>query len=150
MNAGMYGMADGRGMAGRKLTSQVRSGTNYATAISTAAGLAGSSTVVSAGSVTGGVRTRIFSANGKGAVRWFAAGPTGSTPNITAFLVIDGVEVKSETRSAAADGSGVGVCGICTTVSAWDYIPFDSSAEVYVTVSATANVQYAYVVDLHQ
>jgi hypothetical protein len=150
MNAGMYGMADGRGMAGRKLTSQLRSGTNYATAISVAGSLAGASGKVAAGSVTGSVRTRIFSVNGKGAVRWFAAGPTGSTPNITAFLVIDGVEVKSETRISAADGSGVGVCGICTSAAAWDYIPFDSSAEVFVTVSTTANVDYAYVVDLHQ
>lgn len=150
MNAGTFGMADGRVMAGRKVTSQLRSGTNYAASINTAAGLAGTSSAVSAGSVTFGVRTRIFSVTGKGAVRWFAAGPTGSTPNTTVSIVIDGVEVRSETRAAAADGSGIGVCGICTTVSAWDYIPFESSVEVFVTVSSTITVQYAYVIDLHQ
>jgi hypothetical protein len=160
MNAGTFGMADGRGMAGRKLATQVRSSTsatvygNYVSSFPTAVINAGA-TYQSAASVSGGVETRIFSINGRGALRWLGAGDGVASNTIKVRLVIDGVTVSTGSQSGKDSTGGLVVCGTGNTttgtiLSLWDYMPFDSSVELFYTTSATAAPYLGFVVDIHQ
>lgn len=161
MNAGMHGMADGRGMAGRKLIRQLRSEPSptetvgsYVPSILTAVTNVGASYLTLA-SVTGGVDTVVFSLTGRGAVRWLGIGDGAASNSILTRLVIDGQTVISGAKTSKASPAGIVLCGFgygssATGVGSWDYMPFDSSVQVFYQTSSTASPYLGYVIDLHQ
>lgn len=159
MNAGMYGMADGRGMAGRKIATQLRSEVatnntgNYVSSVFTAISNVGVS-YLTLSSVTGAVDTLVFSLNGRGAVRWVGIGDGAASNTILARLVVDGKTIVSGGKTSKASTGGLILCGTGwasgTGAGLWDYIPFDSSVQIYYQTSTTTSPYLGYVIDLHE
>lgn len=159
MNAGMYGMADGRGMAGRKFAGRVGFQTTNSGAVVDGA-FASSGLASNAHSTASGVRSRLLNVSGRGALRWFgiAAGTTGGS-TYRVEVVVDGVTVMN-TPYVTASGRGPCVWGTAGQAAVGggaqpspvlDYLPFDSSLEVYLTASVSeVSGGYFYLVDLHQ
>lgn len=151
MNAGMYGMADGRGMAGRKVaasTIRTSHGSDPAGCVSgtlRAEKLTTTSLAVS-------TRLRIFSIQGKGAVRAAGVSAKDTAGNLTVELFVDGVRTVVHTNTAiAAAGPLLVGSFISSGICALDWVPFDSSVEIYVTQTGTnSGVDYAVAYDLHQ
>jgi hypothetical protein len=152
MNAGMYGLPDGKALQGRILAAQL--GRQAAAgSLHNAAGTTGAA--VTSVPVTAGVRTPILGITGRGAIRYMSAhNNTGTSTSIQIEVVIDGVLVIDRTRSpASATGDGVIAVGMFNSTSSqatWDYIPFDSSVQVFVTLSAHTTCGFAHVTDIHQ
>ena len=81
--------------------------------------------------------------------------------DLTLELVVDGQRVMSQlvTLPAASGGSnavyvmvggGLGAAGTSQASAFWDWIPFDSSVELYMTANASVACTYGVVFDLHQ
>ena len=154
MNAGTFGTPSGNLSHGRKLARQLRAATQVSY-LSLASG--GQVSAVSASlSVSVGVRTQSMSITGRGALRFLGVCNTVATAtNLRLEILLDGVTVCDVTASGCSDGSGpVGVGTFVYAGSAaqgqWDYVPFDSTLQIFVTSSAVANPTLLYVVDLHQ
>lgn len=158
MNAGMYGMADGRGMAGRKLAGQVYSGNKQANTSPTsawaAAGIPGAFLSMGAGA-----RTRLVSASGRGALRLFAVTQSISVIDTHRIEVwIDGKKIIDHTLSLdGAASQGFNVVGWASgAASAYaanaDFVPFDSSCELYLTCTTggASSARVSYQIDLHE
>ena len=158
MNAGMYGMADGRGMAGRKLA-----GILQGQAVSVVSGVGGVSTFgvvcsrnYTTQTLTGGVRTRIGSVTGRGAVRGWIVETAAAADTIRAELWIDGKSVLDITGGTAAAGQHINVVGAFSgssvVLAIFDYIPFDSSCELFVTATTGGGSAYRYPfrIDIHE
>lgn len=159
MNQGTYGVSSGGGAAGlRKLAGQVRSGTTPTTWTPVVLASGASSVNVA---LTAGVRTRIVAVNGKGALRWFHAAAPAAGTDLTIEVVIDGVRAVNQlvTLPAASGGSnavyiaiggGYGVAGTSQASAFWDWVPFDSSVELFLTSSTSSTCAYGTVYDIHQ
>lgn len=157
MNAGMYGMADGRGMAGRKLAGRV--------GVSTAPGSQSLDNISAAGvaqqsiSLASGVRTKVLNINGKGALRWFGHITAGTTA-IRYEVHLDGIKAIDTSFATSSSGQGwaifgwtsySNVAGTPKTVAAYDFAPFDQTLEIFITETTGGGAEnFGYVVDLHQ
>jgi hypothetical protein len=159
MNAGIYGMTNGQGMAGRKVAGRIGMGTSASTGgnLESISSLGIASNALT---LTSGVRTRVVSVTGKGALRWFGhvSGPTGA-PTVKYEIVADGVTALN--ISVTATGSiGYSYWGHVTnttisstakTTPVFDFLPFDQSLEIYITEATSMGAgSYGYVVDMHQ
>ena len=151
-------MPDARGVAGRKVV-----GTTYGGAVAFAVPAAAANAASACGrspesiSMTAGVRTRLLSVQGKGAIRMAAfQNNTGSTVSFTHELWLDGVLIRSATPPTfPANGSGcilvgTGQTGATNPAVVADFLPFDGSCEVYLTSAGSGAVGYFNMVDLHQ
>lgn len=152
MNAGMYGMPNGQVLQGRKLAAQLGR-QSAAGSLQNAAGTTGAA--ITSIPVTAGVRTLTLNITGRGALRYMAAhNNTGTPTSLRIEVVVDGVTVIDRTRNpATSTGDGVAAVGMVNSSysqATWDYIPFDSSVQVFVTLSAGASCGFAHVTDIHQ
>lgn len=160
MNAGMYGMADGRGMAGRKFIGRVGIQPSNTGAL-VEGSFSASGLLPNALTTVAGVRTKLLGVSGRGALRWLGihAG-TGSGSTYRVEVVVDGVTVIN-VPYITASSRGPMVWGEMTHVymnsgtnqptPVFDYLPFESSIEVYLTASVSeATGGYYYAIDLHQ
>lgn len=152
MNAGMYGLADGKGMAGRKLIGRAGQG---ALPVSTAGSTLAASVGASYGtiSLTSGVKTRVLGVSGSGALR-FGFVENGSAFNTSSSIqvVVDGVVVTNQslTSPSWSIGNALIFCG-SSSGGVLDYLPFSQSLEVFVTAGATSSsFAMAYLADLYQ
>lgn len=102
-----------------------------------------------------GSRTRIYAVAGRGAARVFALGVDGNC-TYRIELLVDGNVLYDRT---IVNGSGTSqmqaVVGFANTSSALglepDYLLFDGSVEVFVTVTGTSQiVRWAYLMESHQ
>lgn len=155
MNAGMYGMANGQGMAGRKFIGRV--GVLGAVArpaypvsyIAMMAGRTGTTVTLAANT-----RTLVFSASGAGALRACALEATGiGIVSLTIEVVIDGVRALSVNHASVDGNSSQGITafgGINGSVTSLDFVPFTSSCEVYFTSSGAGSHSSLVVADLYQ
>lgn len=157
MNAGMYGMSDGRGMAERKVIAAAQSpGTSQLTAVtaSTCANSLGYNAWLNGTTITLNTRTRILSVNGKGALRLHVlSGDAAGSTNAQQELWVDGVKVKDHSVTSLQPTNSAVLVGAVSTagVTALDYVPFNSSLEIWVSVNATRTAMSAATVyDLHQ
>lgn len=152
MNAGMYGMPNGQALQGRRLAAQLGRQSN-AGSLQNAPATTGAA--VTSVTVTAGVRTLALSITGRGALRYMAAhNNTVTSTSLQIEVVIDGVTVINRTRDpATSTGDGAVAVGMFNSTSSqatWDYIPFDSSVQVFVTLSAGATCGFAHVTDIYQ
>lgn len=156
MNPGMYPLIDPQAQALRKLAGQVRSGFNtggatYTSALG-AAGLDPSGATTLA--LSAATRTRALAVNGRGAVRFaLINNGSGSASNVQIEVFVDGVKAIDTGSRALTSGSHmpfVGGVGSTNVVAALDFIPFDSSLEIWVTASVSGNYQHGFLIDLHQ
>ena len=161
MNAGQFPLGDGRTLGARRVVGvsgrEAVTGQNtvYApvvTSFATAVGLAQYSAAMSAAT-----RTRIYSATGRGAVRvMLVEVPSGALDyRIEAFL--DGNRIYDRSiNNGAGQAQGQSVVGILTKSAANgdlfpDYLPFDASFEVYLTITqAGQTARWCYLVEAHQ
>lgn len=162
MNPGMYGMASGQPGAARKLAGSVYGGTtnpaangfiNAGTSVATSNGLSPLTPTLSAS-----VRTRLVSVSGRGAVRAVGFNTSGVSATATFELWIDGVRVKS-LSGLMASGHGLLLVGSGSSNGTYpsgiipDFIPFDSSCEVFITSDTSlsgGSAIYSHWIDLHQ
>lgn len=155
MNAGMFGHPGGLSAGG------TRSIVSYGTQI----GLSADPTLtingpirgirVTGASATWNVRTRLYAAIGKGACKFFVLEhAAGSDQTVLVEMVVDGVTIASKSVSISSGGSALAVGCYSPSPSygySLDYVPFNTSFEVYVTNSTnTTTYNYAYNVDAHQ
>lgn len=155
MNQGMYGMADGGGMAGRKFVG--RAGMSPVIPITLSVGpLASAFGLGSPPTITlsSGVRQRLVSITGKGALRWASIYNGSSSSSVTFEVWLDGVKAF-DTTAMVVTGNSILACGVCgnnTYLSVIpDWWPFVSSLELYVTTSVGGSTYNPiYVIDLHQ
>lgn len=150
MNAGMYGLPNGQALQGRRLAAQLGRQTS-ASSIHTIGAAAGAALTML--SLTAGVRTQALGVTGRGALRFVAAAASSSGPVIRVEVVVDGVTVADYSRTASATGDGaiaIGACGGSSVTAIWDWIPFDSSAQVFVTNNNGGNTYFLHVTDIHQ
>lgn len=156
MNAGMHGMPDGN-VGVRKViaqTGRVASGAgdpwspvNF--------GLAG---YTNAAAMPIGVRTAVYSADGKGAARFFSVYFSSVSSINTIEVEVDGVVISSTnlTTSTAGSRAVVGAqvsAGGAAASMALDYIPFGSSFRVFVTPTALIGIgvcSWSYLMEAHQ
>lgn len=163
MNAGQFPLGDGRTLGARRVVgvsgreAVVIQNTVYAptaSSFATAAGLAQYTVAMSAAT-----RTRIYSATGRGAVRiMLVEVPSGALDyRIEAFL--DGNRIYDRTISnGAGQAQAQAVVGINATPTSSvnnnlfpDYLPFDASFEVYLTITqAGQTARWCYLVEAHQ
>lgn len=153
MNSGIYGMTSGQSLAGRKVkllggsTPTSLTGTTVTSFSSIA-----HATPVSSAATPATVRTRLLSVADKGAIRALAIAG-GGTDNTRVEIIVDGVTIWDRTISMV-NGTVYVVAGFggggTSPVFAPDYIPFDSSMELWVTRSTLTTTDYAFTVDLHQ
>lgn len=153
MNQGLYGMGSSVGFSGvRKLAGQLGRNTTPASYQGIISGL-GIATNVSASPA--GVRTRILSVSGRGAARLLNIfNATGVSSNLTIEVFFDGVRVVnnvvvSESSTSVITFGFSGVGGGIQAVTL-DWMPFDSSYEVFVTSSAASNPSFQHITDIHQ
>ena len=150
MNAGMFGMGDGRGMAGRKLIGRAVSGGGFITLVNPAGSLAnlfgqaGASIFLPAN-----VRTLALSVNGSGALRACALhAPSSGVSNMTAEVVLDGVRVINAYRPTVDGATSSGIAAVGNTQS--DFLPFTNSCEIYYTSSVGGTCTNFILVDIYQ
>lgn len=156
MNAGMYGLPDGRGMQGRKLAGQL--GRDTTTAVANVTGFGGPSGALpsNVSGLTESARNLLLNVTGRGASRFLAVALGGSgTGLFRVEVVLDGVTVASAAHTAAhASGVGFVLFGhvpSSTHTGIWDYVPFDSSLQVFVTLPpAVTSAWLLQVTDIHQ
>ncbi|WP_345064530.1 hypothetical protein, partial [Acidovorax lacteus] len=121
-------------------------GRNYVVGITDLGG-ASSSVTLSAG-----VRTRLFSATGRGALRSCGLF-TDSNRNMRAEVVIDGVlAIDTGTVSVPATRffAPVGYWPSGASFYLWDWVPFDASVEVFFTASTAMTNSFVCIADIHQ
>lgn len=152
MNSGIYGMTSGQSLAGRKV--KALGGTtpaSIATATVTSFSGIAHATPVSAAATPATVRTRLLSVADKGAIRALAIAG-GGTDNTRVEIIVDGVTIWDRTISMVSGTMYVvvGFVGSASPSFCPDYIPFDSSMELWVTRSTLTTTDYAFTVDLHQ
>ena len=148
MNAGMYGMADGRGMARRRLAAvSVGKIRTQVTSAVNAIGAASQSVPL-----TTGVRTRVLTVSGRGAVRALAVEQGLGTTSLQLEAWVDGVLVADTgTVTTSTNGGVIAVgAGIQSQPPFWDWVPFDTAFEVFVTCGSTGSVGFGAIYDLHQ
>lgn len=158
MNAGMYGMADGCGMNGRKFIGRVGTAQENASAVSPQVGASVGVARAATAPLSAGVRTRLVSVTGKGALRYFAADQSSGLPQVTNLEVwLDGVSVYSTAGRSLISGSAWIACGAVMQTAGGsqcgvlDFWPFDQSCEVFITLATYSSpVNYLSVIDLHQ
>ena len=160
MNAGMYGMADGRGMTGRKVAALIGSFDVGQASPCQAIFSSGRGLTTNTGTLSAGVRTKIASISGRGAVRLAAVEMIYQAPSVgtlTSEIWVDGVRLAIATtdRAGSTGSYGATLIGWSTYGSglstvAPDFVPFDSSVEIWATRSIAQAVNYSLVVDLHQ
>jgi hypothetical protein len=154
MNAGMYGVPDGRGMAGRRLAFSSRKTTVHGGDPALMVNNSHAAPTVSTPALAAGVRTLIFSVQGRGAIRAAGVSAKDAAGNLTCELWLDGVRVVNHTATAFAN-AGALLAGFyiptTTQVVGFDWMPFDTSAEIYATqTGANTGVTYAVAYDLYQ
>lgn len=159
MNPGMYGMPSGSPQGVRKLKAlggsavSVIGGGNvnsYATPCH--------ATPVSGASTPANTRVRLMSIQDRGAVRFFGVVDPGRLVRIELF--VDGVLVFDQSIGLLSTSAlllcvGFGSGAVNNTpsnpVAIPDYIPFDSSFEVFATMSTGGStLDYLFNADLHQ
>lgn len=160
MNNGIHGLGGGRtnnkisGYAGKVTTVQ----SNVALAIAAAAPIA-----VNTATVTATVRTRLAAVNGKGAVllTMAAHGTDVVSSSPVVELVIDGEVIIRNTYTSSTLNTGILLAGYASYNSgdvypvpiqcSFDYIPFDSNAELWVTTTGSlTSVKYSFLAELYK
>jgi hypothetical protein len=156
MNQGLFGLPGGPAQGVRKLAGQVRSGFNtsgatYTSALAAAGLNSNGATTVA---LSAGIRTRLLSINGRGALRFaLLNNGTAGTPDIVIEVLFDGVRgLLTPTLSVLSGGFALYVGGVNLGSSSamLDFQPFDSSLEIWTTTSAPGNYQHGFLIDLHQ
>lgn len=152
MNQGMYyGLAGSQSSGGalRKLAGQL--GRSYLFA-NPATGGAYTGTPL-----TAGVRTRLLSILGRGALRIASlTNNTGGNANMRLEVVLDGVVIADTGTLNASNSQGICPVGYPANSGSplfWDWVPFDSSLEIWATSSVTGTsgaYTFQYVADIHQ
>ncbi len=158
MNAGMYGMADGRGGQFPKLAGIAGKNGTPTTAFFNVAGFgqvigAASNSV----SVTNGVRVKALSISGRGVLKALAVAESGTvTPTYRVELFIDGSRVLDATWTASGSAN-MGpplLGGVGNTINAapfFEHVPFSSNVDVFITVSGIGNpATLVYLADIYQ
>lgn len=152
MNAGMYGVPGGLVSQGRKLARQLRNAAAIANVQYASSGQAGAASVATSAPI--GVRSPAMNVAGRGAVRFLGVRPATTTAtDIRLEVVVDGVVVYDETANCASLAGIVAIGTFAYDTAAmvqWDYVPFETSLQIFVTSSVTANPILLYVVDIHQ
>ena len=157
MNAGMYGMADGQGIAGRKLLGIAgKSTTATSVAVqgnpSTVAGIVGATN--NPYSLVINVRTKLVSINGAGVLKYFYSADSSATPyNYVVEIWLDGVKVVQTgwTNGASANFGPVQVGFVAASCIQLERLPFYSSLEVYATTNnGPCSGNFVYLADLYQ
>lgn len=160
MNAGQYPLGDGRTLGARRVIGvsgrldSVSQNNIVCPDPSNFASFAGLNSFSAAPAA--GVRTRLYSAMGRGAARLFIAGVEAAcTFRIEAY--VDGNRVYDRTITfGGASAQGQAVVGFTTKTATSsdlvpDYLPFDASFEVYITITqAGQTARWCYLVEAHQ
>jgi len=149
MNAGMFGMPSARSTGARKVVASAVGRASTAVVGATAA-IGASSSVVG---MTLGVRQRMLSISGGGALRATAINQaTGGAQSLRLEVWVDGVAVADVSNASVASGSGLIAVGfaVASGTPLWDWIPFDSSLEIWATMGASAGLSFGAVYDIHQ
>lgn len=153
MNAGMFPLPNGQQGGVRKLSGQIGRQANASSINAMGPGAGAVATNISG--LTGNTRINLLSVAGRGAARFLAVcDASGAGGNFRVEVIVDGVTIFDGTRTIASIGDGlipVGYCVSSTTTAIWDYVPFDSSLQVFVTLPGAATAVYLLrVIDIHQ
>ena len=155
MNAGMYGMASGVGGQLPRLTGIAGKNQTFASLgqnISTAALNAGAR-LITAPTPVSGVRQNILTINGKGFLKYLGIAESGgSSTAMRAEVLIDGIKIIDATWTHGGSGNfGPFLIGNFSPLGAFEYLPFSSSVEVFVTETGViGGLNYVFLADLHQ
>lgn len=155
MNQGLYGMAGGQsGMARTVIFRSPR--TLNATNVQTVS-LQFMNIAPVSFTPTMGVRTKVFGVTGKGALTFVTvvSNVSSTASNLTVELVLDGILVSNNTISVSNAGQGLFVVGAGMAAGAeiggvMEWVPFSSSAEVFVTESVAIATNLFASYELHQ
>lgn len=152
MNAGAFGMPSGQVSQGRKLARQLRDASGISSLHVATGGQVGAAAVVTSTPI--GVRSQVMNISGRGAARFLGAyNSNGTNTNLRLEIVVDGVPVYDATLGSSSNYGHIAVGNFVYSsvpIGQWDYVPFDSSFQVFLTSSAVANPTLLYVVDIHQ
>lgn len=148
MNAGMFGLPNGQPGAARKVAASNVGRSR--TAVSGAVGVVGAAAQSVA--LTAGVRTRVLAVNGRGALRAAAIDQFIGTVNLRLELWVDGVLVADTGTVSTGTGTGLIALGFGAAgqTPIWDWVPFDSSLEVWATSGTSGSPNVGVVYDIHQ
>lgn len=160
MNAGMFGLPSGSAVGGRIVRRNTPSNYSLISNISNAVLCSGIANPIAYTPVAG-ARTRVLSLSGKGYLKFVAVTDGGASANtsITSELYIDGVMICSATLASTSGTSGNGhilVGGVGGAAAPYPYVvmleqvPFQLSAELYVTRSTTASTAYTVAYDIYE
>lgn len=147
-------MPNGQALQVRKLAAQIGRQT-LASSIHSMSGASGAAAAAVSG-LTGNTRVNLLSVTGRGAARFLAVaeGSGSASGNLRLEVIVDGVTISDVTRAVGATGDGIipiGYCASTTIPAIWDYVPFDSSLQVFVTLPGTTTTVYLLrVIDIHQ
>lgn len=153
MNQGMYGMASASYAGGltRKLVAQLGKGgtLNDRSGMLQTMGVA-----ISSVTTPSGVRTKVLGVSGKGAARVLNIyNATGGTTDLRVECWFDGVKVFDITYVSVSSTS-VPIIGFYSPSGSYaltpDWIPFESSYEVFVTSSIVGGNSLQHITDIHQ
>jgi hypothetical protein len=159
MNAGMFGIGDGRGMAGRTLLGIAGKSTTPNNATqgnpSNVAGLLGAT--VNPYSLANNVRTKLLTINGAGVLKYLYVSDNSASPyNYVIEIWMDGAKViQSGWTNGGSGNFGPVILGF-VNVGAYpsvqlEQLPFYSSLEVYATTNnGPCSGNFVYLADLYQ
>lgn len=148
MNAGIFPLMDSQPGGGRRVfASNVGRSRGQVSAPVAPLGCAGQAVVL-----TAGVRTRVLSVNGRGAFRAAAIEQSLAPVNLRFELWVDGVLAADTGTNLVTVGNGLILLGLGASgqTPAWDWVPFDSSAELWVTTNTSGSHTFGFVYDIHQ
>lgn len=154
MNQGLYGMAGGQSGMARTVIFRSPRTLNAANVNIVSSQFMNIAPV--SFTPTMGVRTKVFGVTGKGALTFVTvvSNSASTASNLTVELVLDGILVSNNTISVGNTGNGLFVVGAGMAATeiggAMEWVPFSSSAEVFVTesVAIVTNLFASY--ELHQ
>lgn len=157
MNQGLYPIIYPEGQNARRPAGQVRTGFSVGVTYGQAMSAAGLNSTGDSVALSASVRTRILAVNGRGAFRFglLNNGSGGSSASFLLELWIDGVRVVSNNNNGNSLGNGnyahyVGGSNGTNITASLDWVPFETSAEVWVTASNAGTYNHGYLIDIHQ
>lgn len=162
MNAGQFSLPDGRTMGARRVVGVAGrdpvagQNTVYAPVVAAFAPAAGLSQYIAA--LSAATRTRIYSATGRGAVRLMLVEVPSGALNYRVEAFLDGISIYDRTiiNGAGRAQAQALVGGLFPPFSGSlgallpDYLPFDASFEVFVTITqADQTARWCYLIEAH-
>lgn len=96
----------------------------------------------------------MLSVNGRGALRWASLTIISASSAVSFELWMDGKKVDEATVASSAAQTSFVLCGALGTPTevspVLDWMPFDSSVELYATSSPGNNTALVYLIDIHE